>query len=134
MQITRAPTLDPLQHWLDGSEDEHLECKEAKTQFDSEKLTRYCVALANEGGGRVIFGVTDKRPRKVVGTQAFQDLSSLKRNLSQRVRLHIDATVFEHPDGRILTEMKKAGLVHALGKNRGARWYPRPSRQEEGGE
>ena len=31
-------------------ESERLEFKQAGRQFDSEKLTRYCVALANEGG------------------------------------------------------------------------------------
>ena len=72
MKISRDRTLDPLQHWLDGSEDEHLEFKEAKTQFDSEKLTRYCVALANEGGGRVVFGVTDKRPERWSGPGRFK--------------------------------------------------------------
>ncbi len=30
------------------SEDEHLEFKEAKEQFDTPKLFRYCVGLANE--------------------------------------------------------------------------------------
>lgn len=33
------------------SEHQNLEFKEAKAQFDNRKLYRYCVALANEGGG-----------------------------------------------------------------------------------
>ncbi len=37
-------------------EDEHLEFKEAKRYFDFEKLVRYCVAIANEGGGKIILG------------------------------------------------------------------------------
>ena len=91
------PTLDQLQRWLGDPEDERLEFKEAKTQFDSDRLTKYCVALANEGGGHIVLGVTDKRPRVVVGTKAFEDLSSLKRDQSQRVRLHIDAIHRELP-------------------------------------
>lgn len=50
------------------SEGEHIEFKEAKRRFDFEELVNYCVALANEGGGRIVLGVTDKLPRKVVGT------------------------------------------------------------------
>ena len=53
--------LDQLQTWMDAKEDEHLEFKEAKNNFHFETLVKYCVALANEGGGRMILGVTDKR-------------------------------------------------------------------------
>ncbi len=31
------------------------------------QTVKYCVALANEGGGHFILGVTDKRPRKIIG-------------------------------------------------------------------
>jgi ATP-dependent DNA helicase RecG len=55
-----------------SEETEHVEFKEAKNNFHFEKLVSYCVALANEGGGRILLGVTDRRPRRVVGTQAFE--------------------------------------------------------------
>jgi len=44
--------------WLQDCEGEHLEFKEAKNRYDFEELTRYCVALANEQGGKFILGVT----------------------------------------------------------------------------
>ncbi len=47
-----SPSAEQLQHWMDAKEDEHLEFKEAKNNFHFEKLVDYCVALANEGGGR----------------------------------------------------------------------------------
>ena len=53
------------------SEHQRLEFKEAKTQFDNEKLYKYCVAIANEGGGRLLLGIADNPPRPVVGTRAF---------------------------------------------------------------
>ena len=60
--------LETLEGWLNAPvENERLEFKEAKNQFDTIKLFKYCVALANEGGGHFILGVTDKRPRKIVG-------------------------------------------------------------------
>ena len=49
------------------SEYESLEFKEARISFSSEKLINYCVAIANEGGGQLILGVSDKKPRQVVG-------------------------------------------------------------------
>lgn len=99
---TNHHSLTLLQTLLDEPEGERLEFKEAKTQYDWEKLTRYCVALANEGGGRIIFGVSDKRPRKVVGSRAFPNLSKLKSDLGQRVRLRIEAESVEHSDGRVV--------------------------------
>ena len=61
-------TLQQLKKWIRPAESEHLEFKQAGRQFDSEKLTGYCVALANEGGGKLILGVTDKPPRQVAET------------------------------------------------------------------
>ncbi len=64
--------IEQLDHWMQAREDEHLEFKEAKQGFDFEELMKYCVALANEGGGKMILGVTDKMPRRIVSTQAFK--------------------------------------------------------------
>jgi ATP-dependent DNA helicase RecG len=40
-----------------ASEHQRLEFKEAKLQFDYVKLLKYCVALANEGGGHLLLGI-----------------------------------------------------------------------------
>ena len=65
-------SLETLERWLAGTpEGEHLEFKEAKQQYDTTKLLRYCAALANEQGGYLVLGVSDKMPRRVVGSQAF---------------------------------------------------------------
>ena len=87
---------------MDAEEGEHLEFKEAKSNFHFEKLVKYCTALANEGGGRFILGVTDKRPRRVVGSQAFTDLPRTKAGLIERSRLRIEAEELAHPDGRVV--------------------------------
>ncbi len=94
--------VEKLQKWLDAREDEHLEFKEAKTNFHFETLVKYCVALANEGGGKMILGVTDKLPRTVVGSQAFPNLERTKAGLIERLRLRVDVEEMQHPDGRIL--------------------------------
>ncbi len=99
-------TLDTVTRWLAApAESEHLEFKEAKQQFDTTKLLRYCVALANEGGGHLILGVSDRPPRRVVGSQAFAAASALndiKARIVDKLRIRVDAVELAHPDGRVL--------------------------------
>jgi len=52
---TTIPQIDALLTFR--SEDEHLEFKEAANNFHFEDLVDYCVALANEGGGRMLLGI-----------------------------------------------------------------------------
>jgi hypothetical protein len=61
--------LEQLERWIAAEEDEHLEFKEANNRFDFELLVKYCCAFANEGGGRIVLGISDARPRRVVGSQ-----------------------------------------------------------------
>lgn len=100
--LTRA-TLD---RWLvKPAESEQLEFKEAKTQFDTTKLLQYCAALANEGGGHLVLGVTNKPPRRVVGTRAFPSetaLNDVKHRIVGKLHLRVDVSELEHPDGRVL--------------------------------
>lgn len=118
-------SAEQLDAWLTGREDAHLEFKEAKAQYDSEKLTKYCVALANEGGGPVVLGVTDKKPRQILGSKAFADLSKLKRDLSQRVRLHIDAAEVRHAQGRVVVVSVPPRPIGMPLEYRGAYWMRR---------
>ncbi len=95
--------ITQLEKWLaTPSENEYLEFKEAKNHFDFEKLVKYCVALANEGGGHIILGVTDKKPRQVVGTTFFDNLERTKAGLLERLRLRVFAHEVLHPKGRVL--------------------------------
>jgi len=114
-------TLDTLQRWLDSPvETERLEFKEAKHQYDTTKLLRYCVALANEGGGHLVLGVSDKPPRKVVGTQAFassMELNQLKALIVQKLHARVEVVELAHPDGRVLVfefPSRPSGLPLAL--------------------
>jgi ATP-dependent DNA helicase RecG len=96
-------TLDTLQRWLTApAENEHLEFKEAKQQYDWQKTLEYCVAMANEGGGFLVLGVADKPPRKVVGTRAFLNLNETKEKLFDKLRLRVEITELAHADGRVL--------------------------------
>jgi len=101
-----TPTLARLNQWLSASaESEILEFKEARSQFDSNKLIEYCVAISNECGGHLIFGVSDKKPRQVVGTNAYAgtpDQNSIKARILEKLHIRIELTELQHPDGRVL--------------------------------
>lgn len=84
------------------SENEHVEFKEAKNNFHFEKLVSYCVALGNEGGGRMVLGVTDKPPRRVVGTHAFDVPERTVAGIFERIGLKVTWDEVMHPDGRVL--------------------------------
>lgn len=87
-------TPEQVDQWSAEEEDERLEFKVAREQFDLHRLMEYLVALANEGGGRILLGVTDKPPRSVVGTAAFRDINRLK------FRAEVEEVL--HPNGRVL--------------------------------
>ncbi|MGC1434401.1 MAG: ATP-binding protein [Terriglobales bacterium] len=64
------------------TETQTLEFKEARNQYDTDKLFIYCVAIANEGGGHLVLGVSNKPPREVVGTKAFLSPIAIAEDLS----------------------------------------------------
>jgi hypothetical protein len=50
-----ATTPAQIDLWRQSrSEHQRLKFKEAKTQYDNQRLYRYCVAIANEGGGALL--------------------------------------------------------------------------------
>jgi len=128
--------VQELEEWLQEPEGEHLEFKAARENFHFEKLLEYCSALANEGGGRIILGVTDKRPRRVVGTRAFHEPERTVAGLVERLRLKIEAEEIQHPAGRVLifhVPSRPIGMPLELG---GAYWMRagddlRPMTQDE---
>lgn len=93
---------DELATLLLSKEDEQLEFKEAKEGFHFDKLVEYCAAIANEGGGRFVLGVTDKRPRRVVGTRAFESVERTTAGLVERLRLRLEIDELEHNGLRVL--------------------------------
>lgn len=96
-------TIETLNKWMAKEpENENLEFKIAKNQFDTRKLYQYCIALSNEGGGHLILGVTDKSPRKVVGTEAFSNINEIKTKILKKLHFRVDIDEIKHQDGRVL--------------------------------
>ncbi|MEO1537334.1 MAG: ATP-binding protein [Pseudomonadota bacterium] len=88
--------------WQDiDSESENLEFKEAKNNLHRDKLYKYVVALANEGGGHLVLGMTDKIPRVIVGTTAFQSVTDLKSDVRSNVGLNVEVQEL-HVEGKRL--------------------------------
>jgi ATP-dependent DNA helicase RecG len=98
--------LDTLETWLQApSETERLEFKHARNQLKSADLLRYCAALANEGGGYLVLGVTDKLPRRVAGSNAFAaatDLNRAKALIVEKLSMRVETSELTHSDGRVL--------------------------------
>ena len=116
-------STNELQTWMNAREDEHLEFKEARTNFHFETLVKYCVALANEGGGRMILGVTDKLPRTVVGSRGFFSISNGRRaGLIERLRLRVEVEEIQHPNGRVLVFQIPARPIGVPMQYEGAYW------------
>lgn len=99
------------------SEDEVLEFKEAKGQFsilgktekgkeNKQSLYAYAVAIGNEGGGKLIFGVEDTintktGKRDVVDTGAIQNIKQAKEQIYQMIGRKIDIVEFEYEGKKI---------------------------------
>ena len=87
-------------------ETEHIEFKKAEKSFnfDNERhsVCGYCVALANERGGRLVLGVTDKAPRKIVGTRAFSDISKLEKDIFNFWKRRVSVEEYFEDEKRVL--------------------------------
>ena len=91
-----------LERWMQDTEGENLEFKSARNNFHFDELTKYCVALANEGGGKITLGVSDARPRQVAGSNAFNQPERTRAGLNQRLHLGVTFDEVAHPNGRVL--------------------------------
>jgi ATP-dependent DNA helicase RecG len=104
-----------LQQWLLEPEGQRLEFKEAKQNYHFETLVKYCVALANEGGGTMVLGVTDLRPRRIVGTRAFDEPGRTEAGLHTRLGHRIPVEELLLPEGRVV-------IVHVPPRLPGTAW------------
>lgn len=100
---------------LESPEGSHIEFKAASGGFHFEELVRYCVALANEGGGTIVLGITNQRPRKVVGTRAFSEPGRTEAGLFEHLRQRIPIEEYHHDGRRVL-------LVHVPARLPGRAW------------
>lgn len=100
--IEPITTEQQLRDAMNVQEHEHLEFKSAENNFDLDKLLRYCVALANEGGGNLILGVSDRQPRQITNTKCFLNLNDTKRKILNALKFRVDICEIQTSGGRVL--------------------------------
>ncbi|PPH98174.1 MloB [Rathayibacter sp. AY1D1] len=84
------------------AESTNLEFKHAQNTFSTEKALGYCAALANEGGGYLILGVTDQVPRTVPGTRAFGDPANIEYRIFGALQIKAVVRELEYDGARVL--------------------------------
>ena len=58
--------------------------------------------MANNGGGKLVFGITDKRPRSVVGSAAFDQPERTRMGLIEKLKVNVDFQIFDYEGKRVL--------------------------------
>lgn len=94
--------IETIEELLNAKEGEQYQFKEAKTRFDFGEAARCCCALANGGGGKLVYGITDKRPRKVVGSKAFDQPERTRKGLIDKLHVMVDFQLYDHEGKRVL--------------------------------
>lgn len=99
-----------LRALIESPESSRVEFKSASGSFEFETLAKYRVALANEGGGAVVLGVTDQRPRRVVGTRAFKEPGRTAAGLYERLGHRVELKEHHYEGKRVLVVQVPARL------------------------
>ena len=117
-------TRETIEDLLNAKEGENYQFKEWKTKDDLKEAARICCALANCGGGKLVLGVTDKRPRKVVGSTAFPQPERTRADLMSKLRIRIDFNLYQHENRRVLIfDVASRPIGLPVQTDGGAWWY-----------
>ena len=91
-----------IEELLNAKEGEHCQFKEAKNHFDFNEAARCCCALANCSGGKLVLGISDVRPRQVVGSKAFDQPERTRKGLIDKLHVLVDFQLYDHDGKRVL--------------------------------
>ena len=91
-----------IEELLEATEGERIQFKEAKNRFDAKEAAQCCCALANCGGGMLVFGISDKRPRQVVGSKAFEQPERTRKGLIDKLKVMVHFQILEYQGKRVL--------------------------------
>lgn len=91
-----------IEELLNGKEGENIQFKEAKNRFSFNDAAQCCCALANCGGGKLVLGISDERPRKVVGSKAFDQPERTRKGLIDKLKIMIDFQLYDYQGKRVL--------------------------------
>lgn len=108
---------------LEAKEGENIEFKEAKNSFEFDELAKYACAIANRSGGYIVLGISDKRPRQVVGSKAFEQPERIRTGLMDRLHLRIDFHLLEKDAKRVLVFEIPSRPVGIPIQDKGIAWW-----------
>jgi ATP-dependent DNA helicase RecG len=93
---------ETLTELLNAPEGEHYQFKEWKNKDNYSEAVKILCALANCGGGKLVLGVSDKRPRQVVGSTAFSQPERVRSDLLAKLRVDVNFELYEDNGKRVL--------------------------------
>lgn len=91
-----------VQSLTSQAERSDLEFKAAENNFSTEKILSYCAAIANDGGGRLVLGVTDQLPRTVIGTSTVTNPSSMENHIHEKLGIQVVIRVALYDNKRVI--------------------------------
>ena len=133
-----------IEEILTAKEGENFEFKTAENRFSYTELQKYACAISNEGGGKIVFGITDKRPRQIKGSKAFDQPERTRKGLTDEASKELLCQHMRNESNRglrltefsqvlpsystrkiqrLLNALKSEGKVSVEGLTRAARWY-----------
>ena len=113
-----------VEELLVAKEGEHFEFKKAEHRFDYTELQKYASAISNEGGGKIVLGISDSRPRKVIGTKAFDQPERTRKGLIESLRINVDFEVLnDGTESRVLVFIIPARPIGLPVQVDGVAWW-----------
>ena len=91
-----------IEEMLEAPENEQLEFKEAQNAYEFDELVKYACAISNCGGGKFVLGVSDQRPRRVVGSGAFAQPERTCNGLEGKLKIRISFQSVQYDGKRVL--------------------------------
>lgn len=104
MDDRNIPPLDEstLQILIDQPEDDNLEFK--STFLQRTQIAEYVVGIGNAGGGLLVMGITDKKPRSIVGipSKSVEELQAIRRSVYDSTGVRVELEPINTAHGFVL--------------------------------
>jgi tetratricopeptide (TPR) repeat protein len=100
---------EAVRRLAETEEGENIEFKQRLLQY--KDLAEYAVGIGNAGGGLLVMGVSDKKPRKLVGIPDLKqdDLKKLQLSVHNSTTIHVSPQLVKTHDGVYLLAIRIPG-------------------------
>jgi ATP-dependent DNA helicase RecG len=95
-------TEEELHKLLSGPETENIEFK--PKVLDRREIAEYCVGIGNAGGGWLVMGVSDRKPRRVLSIPrpSEEQLGKIRESVADACQIHVSVETVETADGPVV--------------------------------